>query len=639
MDMFKKIFAPAYLGRWAFFSMLLAVLGTWSAAAWMTLAGVLFDFSKSWKLSWWFIGIFFILTSGAAVCNLAFFYSKVPGKFRKYFLLFCAVSILAAAAAGAFYGKEIAFYTALAAFFWILPLAVFHKKSYWVIPGSACWTIFFLSCGAFYGLMQNCYKLIDLQIAMLSTVTANVAFSGFFSMPGAIFCLAKLYSDTDECKKILFFPSWVLLIIFAISWGAMSAAAFHEERIWQKNIIRSGKFFGFSLDAAGLRQIYYYRDVPPDPAFWKNFEQQLQKFRKQTAMQKQDSFVDFPGGHIEKRLLHSWKNTIESSSEIKELEKNFPEIIPPKFRNYKKYYLFFTILDDISLLYDFTRIQIWRLRFALEKNDTATALEALNRINKSIERLNKDHIAATHGSARRFLAQKQNALELLIESGKLSQQELIHQIDTLAGMQKKLTDMEHLALGGETVFYLDFLEGLWQGEIQFSEKKGPQIKVFGCLFPQISYIFRKSCNIFIKKNIKKSFKEIDTFSPSQYLFSSQSCHYAKISNWYTDLKARCIILETLLKLALEKQRSGSYPDKAPEWLPSDPFTGRKLHYKKGDMPITEYVYAPVPGVFRPSNRTVKAVAVWSEGINAEDDRGLYSRKRNGPDDLRTMIRL
>ena len=138
---------------------------------------------------------------------------------------------------------------------------------------------------------------------------------------------------------------------------------------------------------------------------------------------------------------------------------------------------------------------------------------------------------------------------------------------------------------------------------------------------------------------KNAFKEIEPFSAAQFLFAGKLSSLKKKERWYSELKARFLLLETMLKLEQEKRKIGGYPESAPEWLPLDPFTGRKFHYKKGDMPILEAVHDPKTNQFRTVQRTVKAVALWSEGVNRKNDQGLTSRRKSNWDDIRVMIRL
>ena len=104
----KKIFSGENLGRLAFFSTLLATLGTWSVAAWMTSGGILIDFREDWKISIWFLLIAAVLALTALLCNLAFFYTKVPDKFKNWFLAGSSVLACAVGGSGFFFGLEIA---------------------------------------------------------------------------------------------------------------------------------------------------------------------------------------------------------------------------------------------------------------------------------------------------------------------------------------------------------------------------------------------------------------------------------------------------------------------------------------------------------------------------------------------------
>ena len=290
------------------------------------------------------------------------------------------------------------------------------------------------------------------------------------------------------------------------------------------------------------------------------------------------------------------------------------------------------MLDELPLLRQLSHLQVWRVRFALENNDTATALEALECINKSIDRLDKDYAAVSHIFSYALLEKKKKAVELLLAKGNLDEPELKKQLDILPGKRKKLAAMERTALGGEITIALDLQEGVWEGKTW-----QPAIKKFRWFVPQYWYIIRHSCNIFIKSHQKNSFRG-DPFSYRHILFNSKG--YGKnIPRMYTESDTMYLLLETLLRLELEKRKQGFYPETAPKWLPVDPFTGRKFHYKKGDMPVFEKVYDPRMNLFRTTRRTVKAVAVWSEGANRKNDQGLRSYRESGSDDLCAMIRL
>ena len=627
----KKFFDAASAPQTAFFTVLLATLGTWSIAAWMTLGGWLINFSKAWKLSPCFLVIFAVFALAASFCNLAFFYTRVPEKFKKWFIPACILLSLAVWGSGYFFGREIGYYTFIAAFFWLLPRAVFHKDSHWVIPGSACWTFVFLGGPAFYEVIVCCYRVINFIHAETFSITFNIAIIGFFTLWGALFCLFKLYSGNENWKKMFSRPNLTVLVAFIISWSVMIGAAFNEERTYQKNLVQAGKFFGFPLTAEGVRD-FYYKEGSDNIGFWKNLEQHFKPFEDLTAARKQDDFIVFPKGKLDKKNFDTWKNTFDESPQLKKISDLFSSILPPKMREYKKYYLSGIILDELLLLRKLARVQVWRIRFALQNNDIATVIDALDCINKSIDRLDKDHITISHLFSYALLLEKKSAFELLLENGKLEQHELKKQLDILTEKRKQLAAMERAALGGEITLLFDFQDQIWEGKSWL-----PAIKNFRWFVPQYWYVIRHSCNLFIKSKQKNSYKGDPLLT--QHILFDRTMARKNIPKRYTELDTMYLLLETLLKLELEKRKQGFYPATAPEWLPVDPFSGKKFHYIKGKIPVFERIYNPQTRFFDRVRCEAEAVAVWSEGCNGKNDDGIGKHEKHGHDDIRAMIRL
>ena len=602
MTVFKKIFAPAYLGRWAFFSMLLAVLGTWSAAAWMTLAGVLFDFSKSWKLSSWFIGIFFILTSGAAVCNLAFFYSKVPGKFRKYFLLFCAVSILAAAAAGVLYGKEIAFYTALAAFFWILPLAVFHKKSYWVIPGSACYTVAAAGALIYSTVVLHFLEWLQQSHEFPAGETSWLLWC-CLSIFGAFVFNAKLYAVTERQPLRKFFTPAMLIVLalWAAVYGISYLLAGYSERGAEKAIITFEKFSGFPTDVQGLYRLYYGNKKSDEGAlFWKKartlYALYVCKVKRNFRASHSAPFGLFHG-----KIRQEWKKAFLSSSEMHEMTELFSGPIPLPFRDYHTGKLHAVELDEFDIADDFARIQLWLLHFALEEKNLTQALAAFERLCKYKELMQNSFLYCLHFQAFNYTIFQILGMEKLLSSGLLKEDDLKKYLQHFEAERKKLSAFERKCIWGDTLLLLNALSFI-AGKANF-------------VFPPLKYFLNQ-----VHIELAASFQfvpyaiaaENQKNNKSRYKIP-QLLNFQLTARRFKSAALRLQLLETLLKLELEKQRNGSYPDKAPEWLPVDPYTGQKLHYQKGFFEITEFVYDPESKYMERQPRRSNAVAIWSSG--------------------------
>ena len=93
----------------------------------------------------------------------------------------------------------------------------------------------------------------------------------------------------------------------------------------------------------------------------------------------------------------------------------------------------------------------------------------------------------------------------------------------------------------------------------------------------------------------------------------QLFNFSLYGNRFKLANLRLLLLETQLKLELEKRAKGKYPDNVPAWFPTDPFTGKKLNYHKGLIDITEFVYNPESKYMERQVRQINAVAIWSSG--------------------------
>ena len=621
---FRNFFTPEQLGRWALFSLLLAALGSWSVAAWMTLAGRLLDFSNGVTISPFFTGTFILFVLIAAFFNLAFFYSCVPEKFKKWFPVFCGILLAAVPVAGYFWGKEIAFYTFVSGFFWVLPLVVFHKNSCWVIPGSACWTLFFMGCGAFYDLMQQYYRILNWDFTMFSSVSAITALWSPAVLCGGFFCTAKLYSAESNHKKIFSLSSAGVLAVWAICWLIMVGMALYEEKSYEQHLLQTERFFGFPLTNETARN-FYLKQRRSSPDFWNEFESRLKRFTEELKKKNCSVFLKIPRINIDQNNFTAWKNTFEASPEVKHFEKLISGVIPPSERDWTRYNLIHTSFDDSFSLHIFGRLQAWRIRFSIANNDVTEALNALDRINKCIDHLRKDYLCLQHLFIKSLLINKNAAIEMLIESGKLSEQELKKQITQLTEERKILMQLEPIGIAGELIDRLDSYEGVWHGKLKFITAEVPAMKHFRWFYPQLWYIFRRSINFTLQEMKKSSMKEISVSSLRalpQYFLRKSHWNYDMTSARYTELATKNLVLETLLKLELEKRKKGFYPDTTPDWFPSDPFSGKKLRYSKGKIALTECIYDPRTASCVKTVRNKNAICISSAGIPAAGESGI-----------------
>jgi hypothetical protein len=90
-------------------------------------------------------------------------------------------------------------------------------------------------------------------------------------------------------------------------------------------------------------------------------------------------------------------------------------------------------------------------------------------------------------------------------------------------------------------------------------------------------------------------------------------NFSKLRDCFKATDLRLLLLETQLKLELEKRATGRYPDKTPAWFPIDPFTGKQLNFRKGLIERTAVFYDPESKYMDRKVHKINAVAIWSSG--------------------------
>ena len=154
--------------------------------------------------------------------------------------------------------------------------------------------------------------------------------------------------------------------------------------------------------------------------------------------------------------------------------------------------------------------------------------------------------------------------------------------------------------------------------------------MYGTLLETTAFSYRAETFARIAGNLEMTAGEkmFKTILPSE----TWTTAYKEASTWL-------LVLETLLRLELEKRKNGSYPEQTPSWFPADPFGASRLRYLNGNMTVVERVYNTRTGLFDRVDRTVRAVCVWSIGANGTDEKGIDFYDKYGRDDIRAMVRL
>ena len=630
-----KFLLSKQLGSWAFFSTLAATLGTWSLAAWMTLSGVLIEFQNPDEadpqygtLSFVFIGCAGVLLIAAFVLNLLFGSKQLLQKERK---LFWGVILLGAGilTGGVFLLSPAEVLMTAFGLVLLSPLLLFYRNWKLLIPCLICYA---LAITGWHEYIVFAISFFDFWTIKQDTLyAANSFLTGFanvFLLAG-LALQAEIYAECSKTsrKEIFSLPGILLILLFAVTWCFSLALSFHSEA-------------GAAQGARDYRQVdeafqqklqTICRNAEKNvqaPSFWEKMLSLNEQFRSSNGPQGFRIFYALPHINLPKNKWLEWEKFFQSSKEIHELEKMFSNGLPRPGQNFTCCFWRYADACDLERTFYFCRMQLWKLNFALKSPAPRKAVKYLAHLDEYRQFLiAKPYIFNSFFNLAELEESKQRAVEKLLACHLLNEDEIKKQIQICSSVRKLIGYMEEEMIATHGAMFSTCLN--------HQEEKFP---VF--VFPPFKHIYnqlRKAVTLSYRGESFDSVRKKITESAGKNLFKTLLPGLSW-SDSFKETATRLLVLEAILRLELEKIETGSYPDSAPAWLPPDPYTGNKLHYRKGKIPFYETTYLEQENRRTSLLRRVKGVAVWSEG-EFKNDEGIGFNEKPGCDDIRAMIRL
>jgi hypothetical protein len=264
-------------------------------------------------------------------------------------------------------------------------------------------------------------------------------------------------------------------------------------------------------------------------------------------------------------------------------------------------------IPEFGWLRSLARMEMWRLRFAVEDRDSVTALEAYSRLEKICGWLEDDGLAIAQLVACRLEADLQlEALAMLASSGLAPEEWLRMQAEKLMAAEEAQPDREKMVLYFEACFLLDALRVLGHGGRVFPGEDANvacmnDLKWF---LPAAWWRVAQENAEFIHHFERGSFADLLEAGKSMYLGASQNKLMENdatpegtgglVYNWalreWTQswlsaekrLKRRLVVWRVargLLTAELARRNTGDYPETLE--MPPEPFAEGNLQYFKG----------------------------------------------------------
>ncbi|MBQ7649903.1 MAG: hypothetical protein IJS15_03035, partial [Victivallales bacterium] len=434
--------------------------------------------------------------------------------------------------------------------------------------------------------------------------------------------------------------------------------------------------FVHPLTADGLRE-FYSKKGSTDADFWKRLEEASKKLPSELTIG--DKTLDYWNRQLPETLtlevLSAFDDYCKANGDaIFEMEKCFESIPPLPSYEFEAGNLINTLLVNASPCRRFAVLELSRMRVFLKRQDKVEAMRTYQRIDNCAVSL--QHTPFLIGGLVCLAAEsfRLDAIERLLESRMLSEDDLQRLSADLSALEERVPVLQQQAMYSEATLGQDVLWGLERGKSHEMPIAFGDLRFF---YPQLWFHAALDKQYILRQYLTEDFSKMSATppragsseqwhfksSPNDGLFDKQKANAAYIfssmlipnlqtpGNKFHGMTARTIAMKALLKAEVYRREHGDYPETLAD-LPTDPFTGKPMLYRYGDVELSEYVLL-TPESFnedmeeanekrlelRPQTKTARAVQIWSVGPNGIDEGGRRGLIVGGKDDFCARIRL
>lgn len=310
-----------------------------------------------------------------------------------------------------------------------------------------------------------------------------------------------------------------------------------------------------------------------------------------------------------------------------------------------------------SPLYALTNYQAGRIKLALAAGDKATALAACRNIAVMAD-FPRNGLFLRDGLVRLRLQEWQwYGMELLLDSGYLSDQELKACRNDLSRFLSDIDSLCQRCLFGETIWMIDTMDAITsECPLDFDGVpcRGITIHDLRWILPQLEWMTQYNLNEFIREHLLIAQGEKSNGTLPEAV-SVRQCLESAVMR-FKAMKTRTIAMQILIDLELHYREHGRYPDALPKDAPLDPYSDHPFHYMVGEKKFTfrklreknsdatgKDMWMSPPGMPESGienddtvEKMLPVVMVWSVGPNRRDDHGEAEYSQ---DDIAVMRRL
>ena len=321
-----------------------------------------------------------------------------------------------------------------------------------------------------------------------------------------------------------------------------------------------------------------------------------------------------PFGELPEELHAKWKGALLANPSAQALHEQLTGDIPAAERNYSAGMLMDIL--ELGWLRSLARMEMWRLRFAVEDRDSAAALKAYSHLEKICVWLEDDGLLIAQLVVCHLETNLQlEALAMLASSGVAPAEWLQEQSEKLTAAEEMRPDREKEVLYFEACFLLDALRVLGHGGRVFPGENTNVVCVddLKWFLPAAWWRIAGENAEFMHRFERGSFADFLEPEELRYLGASQDKLMADgapsevagcpMFNWALREWSRSLrsaekrlrrrragwrVARGVLAAELTKRRTGDYPETLE--MPPEPFAEGNLRYFKGIVARPVFVW-------------------------------------------------
>ncbi|MGE4563403.1 MAG: hypothetical protein AB7F32_00905 [Victivallaceae bacterium] len=443
-------------------------------------------------------------------------------------------------------------------------------------------------------------------------------------------------------------PVLALLASAVVAYLVFLMLVIFARREYAADLATLDRHFGRPVSVAGIRQ-FYYGNAIADRNHWEHVAKLDEKVASLNELDfDRGNFVSLTFSEAAKEHQRGLWRSAEAA--VRDYELAFSGEIPPPELEFELGGIAGMVSSHLDLYQTFFRLELWRIRFALEDGDFDAAFTAYRRLGEATRSLRRETLVFGGRVWLTGIDSQLIGLQLLLESGKLSEPELARLAGELRRLESAIPEMQFRCIYGEAIMGLDFFdlfaEGIW-----FERENPPPfpLKTMRFFVPQLWWYSLRGMSQYARCFLAVDFNGLPktaAIGRMSLLIRLSLMTYASAGTRFDITLARLRAMRGLIAAEEYKRTHGDYPDCMSD-LPLDPFCGKPLLYRKGICP---YRLTHVKWNLDPASKSggswqtettdteIPAIQVWSVGPDRIDNCGVSDRETKA-DDVGAMLRL